>query len=246
MASKQTAFVTGANKGLGFEISRALCSRGYKVYVGARDAARGQAAVDKLKAAGGDAAWIALDTGDRASIESAVGRIASEVDALDVLVNNAGTFVESWVTPPSTVTDAQMRETMEVNFFGPFALLHACAPLLTKSRGARVVNISSDMGSLANVNNPQSIVYGVLAPAYQCSKVAINALTVLYAKEWKDTPHKINSASPGWAKTDMGTDAAPLTVAEGADTAIWLATLPADGPSGEFFSATRTRGAMEW
>ena len=115
---------------------------------------------------------------------------------------------------------------------------------MRKSAAPPIVNISSDMASLGNINNPQSVVYGVMGPAYQSSKVAINTLTVLFVKEFKDTNMKVNSASPGWCRTDMGTENAPLSVAEGADTAVWLATLPDDGPTGQFFSAMR-RGAME-
>ena len=117
---------------------------------------------------------------------------------------------------------------------------------MEKSAAGRVVNLSSDMASLGTIDDPQSVVYEVWAPAYQASKSAVNALTVLFAKQLKQTNIKVNSASPGWTRTAMGGDAAPLSVAEGADTAVWLATLPPDGPNGAFFSSSRSRGAIEW
>jgi NAD(P)-dependent dehydrogenase (short-subunit alcohol dehydrogenase family) len=246
MADIRTALVTGGNRGLGYEICRQLGERGHIVFLGSRDLARGEAAADRLREAGIDARALRLDATDEASIAAAVATVASQVPALDVLVNNGGTFVEAWGTMPSALTLAELRETFETNFFGAFQVLREFVPLIRKSRAARIVNISSDMGSLGNINNPESIVYAVMGPAYQSSKVAINALTTLFAKEFKDTNIKVNSASPGWCRTDMGGDAAPLSPAEGADTIVWLATLPDDGPSGQFFSATRKRGAMEW
>lgn len=126
------------------------------------------------------------------------------------------------------------------------AALREFTSSLARSRAARVVNISSDMGSLVRINNPDPHVYALVGPAYKASKVALNALTALFAKQFKDSPAKVNSASPGWCRTDMGGDGAPLSIAEEADTAVWLATLPDHGPTGQFFSATRKRGALEW
>ncbi len=246
MSQPRTAFVTGANRGLGLEICRQLGTRGHTVIIGARDRARGQAATEQLKAQGIDARAVQLDLADSASIRRAAATVAADFPVLDVFVNNGGTFVEAWGTMPSAVTMQEMRETFETNFFGAFEALREFMPMLRKSPSARIVNIASDMGSLGNVNNPESLVYGVMGPAYQASKIALNALTTLFAKELKDTNAKVNSASPGWCRTDMGTQDAPLSIAEGADTAVWLATLPDDGPTGQFFSSTRQRGAMEW
>jgi NAD(P)-dependent dehydrogenase (short-subunit alcohol dehydrogenase family) len=246
MANERVALVTGANRGVGLEICRQLGRQGLTVIVAARDQAKGEAAVDALRAEGVDAHALQLDAADSASIAKAAEAVAKQFGVLDVLVNNAGTFVEEWGTLPSVVTLAEMRATFDTNFFGPFEILREFTPLLRKSKAARVVNVSSDMASLANINNRESIVYNVMGPAYQASKVAINALTTLFAKEFKDSNFKINSASPGWARTDMGGNEAPLSAAEAADTAVWLATLPDDGPHGGFFSATRKRGAMEW
>ncbi|MCZ6892862.1 MAG: SDR family oxidoreductase [Gammaproteobacteria bacterium] len=246
MANDRIALVTGANRGLGFEICRQLGGQGHTVIVASRDPDKGEAAAEKLRAEGIDAHALQLDVADSASIVAATDTVAKQFGVLDVLVNNAGTFVEEWGTLPSAVTVAQMRETFDTNFFGPLEVLREFIPLMRKSKAGRVVNVSSDMGSLANINNPESIVYDVMGPAYQASKVAINALTTLFAKEFKDTNFKVNSSSPGWSRTDMGGEEAPLSPAEGADTAVWLATLPDDGPTGGFFSATRERGAMEW
>lgn len=246
MPDKRTAFVTGANRGLGLEICRQLGLKDHIVFIGARAADQGAAAASRLQALGIDARAVQIDVADSGSIARAVAAVTEQVGALDVLVNNGGTFVEAWGTMPSAITVDEMRRTFDTNFFGAFEVIREFMPLLRVSTAARIVNISSDMGSLGNINNPSSLVYNVMGPAYQCSKVAINALTTLFAKEFKDTRLKINSASPGWCRTDMGTESAPLSVAEGADTAVWLATLPDDGPTGQFFSSTRTRGAMEW
>jgi NAD(P)-dependent dehydrogenase (short-subunit alcohol dehydrogenase family) len=246
MPHTRNALITGANRGLGLEIARQLGSRGHRVFIGSRQLELGVAAAATLREAGIDARAVHLDAADSASIAAAVRTIGAQVEALDVLVNNAGTFVEAWGTQPSAVTMHEMRATFDTNFFGAFEILREFTPLLARSRAARIVNIGSDMGSLTHINNPESHVYAVVGPAYQASKIALNALTALFAKQFKDSPAKVNSASPGWCRTDMGGEGAPLSVAEGADTAVWLATLPDDGPTGQFFSATRQRGAMEW
>ena len=243
---KKVALVTGAARGLGFEISRQLGEKGYTVYLGARDVVAGQSKATLLNESGIEAYAIELDVGSEASIKKSVNEVSKKVEQLDAFINNAGTFEEEWGTMPSELDLADLKRTFEVNFFGPFLLLRGLTPLIKNSKAGRIVNISSDMGSLEGINDPSSIVYGVMGPAYQSSKVAINSLTALFAKELKDTNCKVNSASPGWCRTDMGTEDAPLSVAEGADTPVWLATLDADGPTGRFFSSTRARGEMEW
>lgn len=246
MPHLRNALITGANRGLGFEIARQLGGLGHRVFIGSRQLELGVAAAATLREAGIDARAVQIDAADSASIAAAVRTIAAQVEVLDVLVNNAGTFVEAWGTQPSAITVQEMRATFDTNFFGAFEILREFTPLLARSQAARIVNISSDMGSLTHINNPESHVYAVVGPAYQASKIALNALTALFAKQFKDSPAKVNSASPGWCRTDMGGEGAPLSVAEGAATAVWLATLPDDGPSGQFFSATRRRGTMEW
>ena len=246
MADKRIALVSGANRGLGLEISRQLVAQGYAVIMGSRDITLGEAAAETLRDRETELHVVRLDVTDPTSIAAAVNTIDERFGVLDVLVNNAGVLMESWGTLPSEITLEQMRATFEVNYFGLFEMTRACLPLLRKSTAGRIVNMSSDMASIGTIDDPNSVVYAVWAPAYQASKSAVNALTVLFAKQLKDTGIKVNSASPGWARTAMGGDEAPLSAAEGADTAVWLATLPDDGPSGAFFSSSRSRGAMEW
>jgi NAD(P)-dependent dehydrogenase (short-subunit alcohol dehydrogenase family) len=246
MSDKRIALVSGANRGVGLEISRQLGAKGHAVIIGSRDSKKGEAAAEDLRGGGADVHVVQLNVGDPASIAAAVATIGERFGVLDVLVNNAGVLLESWGTLPSDITLEQMRATFEVNFFGLFEMTRACLPLLRKSTAARIVNLSTDMASLGTLDDPKSVVYEVWAPAYQASKAAVNALTVLFAKELKHTNIKVNSASPGWARTAMGGEEAPLSAAQGADTAVWLATLPDDGPSGAFFSSSRSRGAIEW
>ena len=246
MAEKKIAFVTGASRGLGLEIASQLAARDYSVYLGVRDKRVGDDIAEKFIKKGWKAKALKIDVGDFQSIEKCCSNLSQEITSLDVLVNNAGTFEEDWGTLPSDLAMSDLKTTFDVNFFGPFLLLKLLVPVIKNSPAGRVVNISSDMGSISGINDPESLVYDVMGPAYQASKVAINAITALFAKELKDTTCKVNSASPGWCRTDMGTQDAPLSVAQGADTPVWLATLPDDGPTGKFFSATRKRGVMEW
>jgi NAD(P)-dependent dehydrogenase (short-subunit alcohol dehydrogenase family) len=246
MSDNRIALVSGANRGLGLEISRQLIARAYTVIMGSRDLAQGEAAAENLRNGNAELHVVQLDVTDPASIAAAGKTIEERFGVLDVLVNNAGVLLESWGTLPSDITLEQMRATFEVNYFGLFEMTRACLPLLRKSAAGRIVNMSSDMASIGTIDDPNSVVYAVWAPAYQASKAAVNALTVLFAKQLKETTIKVNSASPGWARTAMGGEEAPLSAAQGADTAVWLATLPDDGPSGAFFSSSRSRGAIEW
>ena len=242
----KTALVTGAGRGLGFEICLQLGRLGYKIILGVRDPSSVDKQMNKLEKQQIECATLKLDMGDISSIELAVDSLKKETSCLDVLVNNAGTFEEDWGTLPSELDFADLKRTFDVNFFGPYRLTQLLVPIIKKSPQGRIVNISSDMGSLEGINDPNSLVYEVMGPAYQASKVSINSITALFAKELRDTNCKVNSASPGWCRTDMGTDSAPLTVEEGAATPVWLATLPQDGPTGKFFSSTRNKGKMEW
>jgi NAD(P)-dependent dehydrogenase (short-subunit alcohol dehydrogenase family) len=243
---KRTALITGGNRGLGFEICRQLGAKNHIIFLGCRDIEKGRTAADILKNEGFDVRPIVIDASKSKTIVEAVRIVQSEFDCLDVLINNGGTFVEEWGTMPSALKVSELKKTFDTNFFGPFEIIREFVPLMLKSSRARIVNISSDMGSLANINNPDSHVYEVMGPAYQSSKSAINSLTVLFAKEFTGTNFKVNSASPGWCRTDMGTEDAPLSIAEGAQTPVMLATLPDDGPTGEFFSSTRAGAKMEW
>ena len=243
---KKTALITGAGRGLGFEICLQFGKLGHKIVLGVRDPSVLDTQITYFEKEQIEYTTLKLDMGEISSIELAVENLKKEISCLDVLVNNAGTFEEDWGTLPSELDFTDLKRTFDVNFFGPYRLTQLLLPLIKNSPRGRIVNISSDMGSLEGINDPNSLVYEVMGPAYQASKVSINSITALFAKELRDTNCKVNSASPGWCQTDMGTDSAPLTVEEGAATPVWLATLPDDGPTGKFFSATRDKGRMEW
>ncbi len=234
--NERVALITGANKGIGFEIARRLGKQGYTIALGARDSARGNAAVAKLAAEGIDARTVRVDVGDPATIASLRSEIEQRFGRLDVLVNNAGVLLDH-ATKPSTVDQDHLRATFDTNFFGPWSVTQALLPLLAKSPAGRIVNMSSTLGSLGVTSDASSPFDGFFAPSYQASKAALNMLTVQFAKELRGTKIKVNSACPGWVKTDMGTADAPLSVEQGADTPVWLATLPDDGPSGGFFNS---------
>ncbi len=240
--TKKIALVTGANKGIGFEISRQLAQQGMTVVIGARDETRGAEAAAKLRDEGLDAHHLRLDVTDASTIEPLPRFFEERFGRLDILVNNAGILLDEG-TPPSALDMEVLRQTFEANFFGAFAVTKALLPLIRRSEAGRIVNVSSQLGSLADISDPDSAYAGFVSFAYPASKVALNALTALLAKELRGTSVKVNSADPGWVRTDMGTAAAPLAPEEGADTPVWLATLPADGPSGGFFSS---RQPMAW
>ena len=228
MASKRVALVTGANKGLGLEIARQLATQGVTVVVAARDEAKAQAAAEQLKGEGLDVHPLQLDVTRAGDIERVPAWIQQHTGQLDILVNNAG-FSD---VGKGEVSPDLFREVFETNVFGPFALTKALLPLLKESPAGRIVNQSSVMGSLSSISKGQGGSFA--APAYTSSKAALNMLTVVTALELKGSKVKVNAAHPGWVKTDMGGASAPLTVQEGARTAVELALLEDDGPSGTF------------
>lgn len=235
------ALISGANKGIGFEIARGLGAKKIKVLVGARDEARGLAAADKLKAEGADARFIQLDVTDSATIQHAAQWIEKEFGRLDILVNNAG--VAEWGTKPSTVDLAKVREVYETNFFGPVALTQAMLPLLGKSKHGRIVNVSSSLGSLTLSSDLNSPFADFLALGYNTSKSALNSMTIQFAKELKDTPIKVNAICPGYCATDINGNSGPRSAAQGAAAAIQYATLGEDGPTGGYFNE---EGRIPW
>ena len=241
-SDKKIALITGANKGIGFEIARQLGKRGYVVLVGSRDKKRGQTATDRLKAEGIDAHLQILDVTHHPSAVRARELILNEYGHLDVLVNNAGAAHDK-VLKPSEIPIDTIREVFEPNFFGLISVTQILLPLLRKSGAGRIVNLSSSLGSLTTLSDPTSYEGDFRLLGYGASKAALNMFTVQLAHELRDTPIKVNSVHPGWIKTDMGGVEAPGTVEEGADTVIWLATSPADGPTGGFFSE---RKPMPW
>lgn len=240
------ALITGANKGLGFGIARELGKQGITVLIAARDKKKGREAIDKLQSEGIEAHFIQLDVSDRSTIESASKAIAEQFGKLDILVNNAGVNLEfsAGIPKPSQVSLDVLRKTFEINFFGVVAVTQAMLPLIYKSDAGRIVNISSDMASLSLHQDPNFKFYDYKQLAYDSSKTAVNAFTIHLAHELKDTKIKVNSAHPGWVKTDMGTNAGELTIDEGAATPVWLATLPEDGSTGGYFDEHRQ--PMPW
>lgn len=225
------ALVTGANKGIGYETARQLLALGYTVLVGARDPEKGRAACDSL---GEGTHFIQIDMSANNSYAVVAEQIEKQFGVLDVLVNNAGIGVD-WGVPPSQVTIDQLRETYETNVFGAIALTHTILPLLKKSEAGRIVNLTSNIGSLTNQSSSGELKDYVGALAYCSSKAALNMFTVLLAKELRNTNMKVNSAHPGWVQTDMGGEQAPMKIEDGAKTSVFLATLPPDGPTGKFF-----------
>lgn len=231
---RKIALVTGANKGLGFEISKQLARQGITVILGARDASKGEEAANSLKQEGLDVYSHVLDVTNPESIQNTVNWIQEKFGALHILVNNAGVIIDRSNSIFELHQDTLMQ-TMQANLYGPFLLSQACIPLMKKSGYGRIVNMSSLLGSLTDINDQNSPFSKIFAPAYRMSKTALNSLTALFAKELQGTNILINSAHPGWVKTDMGTQVAHLSVEEGAVTPVWLATLPDDGPNGGFF-----------
>ena len=235
--STKIALVTGANKGLGFEIARQLAKQGIKVIIGARDAAKGQAAAEKLKSQSLDVEFHLLNVTDSESISETINWIEEKFGVLHILVNNAAINLEfPGETSILEVSPETIAKSFQTNFYAPLLLIQMVIPLMRKANYGRIVNMSSTLGSLGDASNSNSVFAPVQTPAYRISKTGLNSLTVLFAKELKGTNILINSACPGWVKTDMGTDAAPLTIEEGVDTPVWLATLPDDGFNGGFFN----------
>ena len=234
--SKKVALITGANKGLGLEIARQLGREGVTVVIGARDEAKGQASADTLTAEGIDAHAVKIDVTNADDVAALPAYFEKNFGALDILINNAGVMTErGGVTTPEI-----LRSTYEANVIGPFAVTQALLPLLKASPAGRIVNHSSILGSLTVNSLPDQIATEWLAPAYNSSKAALNMLTVIQARQVADTKIKVNAAHPGWVKTDLGTDDAPMEIADGAKTAVRLALLPDDGPTGGYFHGADT------
>jgi NAD(P)-dependent dehydrogenase (short-subunit alcohol dehydrogenase family) len=235
------ALISGANKGIGYEIARGLGAKKITVLVGARDEARGQAAAAKLKAEGADTRFVKLDVTDRETVRHAAEWIEKEFGRLDILINNAG--IAEWGFTPSNVDLAKVREVYETNFFGPVALIQGMLPLLKKSRHGRIVNVSSSLGSLTLSSDPNSSFADFLALGYNTSKSALNSMTIQFAKELKDTPIKVNAICPGYCATDLNRNSGPRSAAQGAVAAIQYATIGADGPTGGYFN---DEGRVPW
>ncbi|GAA4472495.1 SDR family oxidoreductase [Phytohabitans houttuyneae] len=244
MSDKKTALVTGANKGLGYEIAAGLGAMGYRVAVGARDKVRGEAAVKMLHAAGVDAFAVPLEVTNDRSVTEAAELIERQGGRLDVLVNNAGISGETgpgWVQDPTTLDLDVVREVVDTNVFGVIRVTNAMLALLRRSTSPRIVNISSSVGSVTWQADP-NIEVGPIMAAYSPTKSYLNAVTVHYARQFAGTDILINAACPGLVATDFtGFQGRPPQ--EAAASAIRLATLPDGGPTGSFFNDD---GVIPW
>lgn len=227
------ALVTGANKGIGLEIARQLAETGIIVIIGARNAERTKAALDELKSIGGTVDSVQIDVSLEASIAEAASHIETKYSRLDILVNNAG-IVDAADGPPSTSSIAAVRRILETNFIGTLATTQAMLPLLRKSEAARIVNLSSALGSLAVNSDPSSPFYSARLIGYNASKAALNMLTAQLCAELSDTSVVVNSVSPGYVKTDLTGHTGFMTPEEGAMLPVKFALLGDDAVSGRF------------
>lgn len=250
MTNSKVALVTGANKGIGFQIAKALAAQGLTVLVGSRELERGAEAAKNI---GSGAAALQLDVTDAASIAAATKRIQSQFGRLDVLVNNAGiayagkpgaSFEEKLASGlPSSAPLADVRAIFETNVFGVIATIQAMLPLLREAPAGRIVNLSSTVGSLTFQSEPSSPVRAILSVGYSPSKTALNAITVAFANELQGTRIKVNAACPGFTATDLNNFKGTRTVEEGAREAVRLALLGPDGPTGSF---SNDDGVIPW
>jgi NAD(P)-dependent dehydrogenase (short-subunit alcohol dehydrogenase family) len=251
MRDKLVALVTGANQGIGLQIAKDLVAHGFTVLVGSRDLGRGEAAAKEI---GPDARALQLDVTDPASIATAAERIRAELGRLDVLVNNAAISntrkrpdmsVEEYSksTRPSNVSLDEMRAVFETNVFGVIAVTQAMLPLLREAPAARIVNVSSGVGSLTRNSDPAYPWRSIFGPVYPASKTALNAMTLAMAIELESTGIKVNAACPGHTKTNLNNYSGTQTVEEGAREPVRLALLGPDGPTGTFSNAA---GPLPW
>jgi NAD(P)-dependent dehydrogenase (short-subunit alcohol dehydrogenase family) len=235
MSGAKVALVTGANKGIGYEIAAGLGALGHRVGVAAREEGRREAAVEKLRAEGVDAFGVALDVTFDESVRAAAEVVEEQVGRLDVLVNNAG-IGGAWPQDPTTLDLDVLRTVLDTNVFGVIRVTNALLPMLRRSAAPRIVNVSSNMGSLTLRTGP-------IMAAYAPSKTLLNAVTVQYARQLAGTGILVNAACPGYVATDFTGHQGSRTPEQGAATPLRLATLPADGPTGSFFD---DGGVVPW
>jgi NAD(P)-dependent dehydrogenase (short-subunit alcohol dehydrogenase family) len=226
------ALITGANKGIGFATAKLLGASGWTVLAGARDGTLGRRAEKDLAEQGADARFVQLDVTDSGSLTRAADSIGAEFGVLDALINNAGITRREGAGQPSQTTVEALRAVYETNVFGVVAVTNAMLPLLRNAPAARIVNVSSELGSMTVTSDPASPMYPMASVPYPSSKTALNMITVMYAKELRDTPVKVNAANPGYCATDLNGHSGFRTAEQGAEVVAHLATLPADGPTG--------------
>jgi NAD(P)-dependent dehydrogenase (short-subunit alcohol dehydrogenase family) len=234
--STKIAFVTGGNRGIGFETAKGLGALGIHVVIGSRDLTKGTAAAKRLQALGYEAEAIQYDADQKNAADLAYDYFNQHYGKLDILVNNAGILQEPLMGSNSSSVDLQtLQATFQTNLFAVIALTQKLLPLIKKSAAGRIVNLSSILGSLTIHSMPNSPIDPAKAFAYNASKTALNVYTVHLAHELRDTNIKVNSAHPGWVKTELGGDSAPMELEEGGKTSVQLATLSSDGASGGFY-----------
>jgi NAD(P)-dependent dehydrogenase (short-subunit alcohol dehydrogenase family) len=236
MADKKVALITGANRGIGLETARQLGKKGITIVVGARSLAAAQETAATLQGEGIEAFPVKLDVTNSADRQATARTIADKFGKLDILINNAGVGPEEGILRPKTIetTEEELQKIFGTNVFAVVALTRELLPLLKKSPAGRIVNLSSILGSLTLHADPKGPFSGSKLFAYDASKSALNAFTIHLAAELKDTKIKVNSAHPGWVKTEMGTEHANMEIEDGAKTSVDLALLGADGPNGRF------------
>jgi NAD(P)-dependent dehydrogenase (short-subunit alcohol dehydrogenase family) len=227
----RVALVSGGNRGIGREVARQLAEKGLAVVIGSRDPGQGEAVAKQL---GNGVVATQLDVTDEKSVRSAISFVEREFGRLDVLVNNAG-IADGWSGAAAEADLDSVKEVLETNLFGAWRLAKAALPLMRKNAYGRIVNVSSGMGQLSDM--------GGRSPGYRVSKTGLNALTRMLTVELQGENILVNSVCPGWVRTDMGGKNARRSVEQGADTPVWLATLPDDGPTGGFF---RDREPIPW
>jgi NAD(P)-dependent dehydrogenase (short-subunit alcohol dehydrogenase family) len=248
MSMIKIAVITGANRGLGFATARRLGQSGVRVIVGARNLANGEEAAARLRREGLDSEALSIDIDSRASVREAAKLVEREHGRIDILINNAGVLPEATAPDVDRPLDLGMvRETFETNVFGTISVTNEFLALLRRSASGRIVNVSSTMGSLTDQTDPSSPYYGLLVPAYQMSKAALNGFTIALSKALTDTSIKVNSVCPGWVQTDLGGPenraAAPTTADEAAQIVVDMASIPDDGPTGQFVDRD---GTVAW
>ena len=226
MVQDKIALITGANRGIGFEICKQLAQKQIKVILTARDESKGKTACEKLVKQGLDVVFHQLDVSASSSIKNITDFVQNEIDKLDILINNAGIFIDQDKLAQNVELDI-VRKTLEVNLLGPLSLCQTFIPMMKKHNYGRIVNLSSGLGAFSEMGGGNA--------SYRISKTALNSMTVILASELSGSNILVNTMNPGWVRTDMGRKNVPRSVERGADTSIWLATLPDNGPSGKFF-----------
>lgn len=234
---EKVAFVSGANRGIGFETSKKLAEMGIKVILGSRDLKKGEEAVKKLELENIQADLVQYDAFDLNAPQKVFDYISDKYNKLDILINNAGVLLSGnlFVTNSSTVSDDDIKNTFQTNLFSVISLTQKLLPLIKKSDAGRIVNVSTILSSLTLHSAKDSPIAPAKEFAYNASKTALNAFTIHLANELKDTKIKVNSGHPGWVKTELGGPNAPIQVEESYKTSLRLATLDDDGPSGGLF-----------